>query len=99
LIAVLRQGISVITTLNVQHLEGLGEAVHRLTGTHVRETLPDSILELADDVIFIDVTPEVLRERLRDGKIYPRANGSTRRSRTSFGPRTWPRCANSPCAS
>jgi two-component system, OmpR family, sensor histidine kinase KdpD len=71
-IAVLRQGISVITTLNVQHLEGLGEAVHRLTGTHVRETLPDSILELADDVIFIDVTPEVLRERLRDGKIYPR---------------------------
>lgn len=71
-IAVLRQGISVTTTLNVQHLEGLGEAVHRLTGTHVRETLPDSILELADDVIFIDVTPEVLRDRLREGKIYPR---------------------------
>jgi two-component system sensor histidine kinase KdpD len=71
-IAVLRQGISVITTLNVQHLEGLGDAVERLTNTHVRETLPDSILELADDVIFIDVTPEVLRERLREGKIYPR---------------------------
>jgi two-component system sensor histidine kinase KdpD len=72
-IAVLRQGISVITTLNVQHLQGLGEAVERLTGTRVRETLPDSILELADDVIFIDVTPEVLRERLREGKIYPAA--------------------------
>ncbi len=71
-IAVLRQGISVITTLNVQHLEGLGDAVERLTGTHVRETLPDSILELADDVLFIDVTPEVLRERLREGKIYPK---------------------------
>jgi two-component system sensor histidine kinase KdpD len=71
-IAVLRQGISVVTTLNVQHLEGLGDAVERLTGTHVRETLPDSILELADEVIFIDVTPEVLRERLREGKIYPR---------------------------
>ncbi len=70
-IAILRQGISVITTLNIQHLEGLGDAVERLTGTHVRETLPDTILELADDVIFIDVTPEVLRERLRDGKIYP----------------------------
>lgn len=70
-IAILRQGISVITTLNIQHLEGLGDAVERLTGTHVRETLPDSILELADDVVFIDVTPEVLRERLRDGKIYP----------------------------
>jgi two-component system sensor histidine kinase KdpD len=71
-IAIMRQGISVITTLNIQHLEGLGDAVERLTGTHVRETLPDSILELADDVIFVDVTPEVLRERLRDGKIYPR---------------------------
>ena len=71
-IAILRQGISVITTLNVQHLEGLGDAVERLTGTNVRETLPDTILELADDVIFIDVTPEVLRERLRDGKIYPK---------------------------
>lgn len=71
-IAIMRQGISVITTLNIQHLEGLGDAVERLTGTHVRETLPDSILELADEVIFIDVTPEVLRERLRDGKIYPK---------------------------
>jgi len=71
-IAVLRQGISVMTTLNVQHLAGLGDAVERLTGTHVRETLPDTILELADEVIFIDVTPEVLRERLREGKIYPK---------------------------
>ena len=71
-IAILRQGISVITTLNIQHLEGLGDAVERLTGTHVRETLPDTILELADDVIFIDVTPEVLRDRLREGKIYPK---------------------------
>jgi two-component system, OmpR family, sensor histidine kinase KdpD len=49
----------------------LGDAVERFTGMRVRETLPDSILELADDVIFIDVTPEVLRERLREGKIYP----------------------------
>jgi len=76
-IAILRQGISVITTLNVQHLEGLGDAVERLTGTHVRETLPDSILELADDVIFVDVTPEVLRDRLREGKIYPRERVDT----------------------
>jgi two-component system sensor histidine kinase KdpD len=70
-INILRDGISVMTTLNVQHLEGLGDAVQRLTGMHVRETLPDTILELADDVIFIDVTPDVLRERLRQGKIYP----------------------------
>jgi two-component system, OmpR family, sensor histidine kinase KdpD len=71
-IAVLRAGIDVITTLNVQHFEGLGDAVERLTGTRVRETLPDSVLEFADEVVFVDVTPDVLRQRLRDGKIYPR---------------------------
>jgi two-component system sensor histidine kinase KdpD len=71
-IAVLRSGIDVITTLNVQHFEGVGDAVERLTGTRVRETLPDTVLEFADDVIFVDVTPDVLRQRLREGKIYPR---------------------------
>ncbi len=70
-LAILRAGIDVITTLNVQHLEALGDAVFRLTGTVVRETLPDGILALADEVILIDVTPETLRERLRAGKIYP----------------------------
>jgi two-component system sensor histidine kinase KdpD len=70
-LAVLRAGIDVITTLNIQHLEGLGDTIRRLTGTIVRETLPDGILTLADDVILIDVTPETLRQRLRDGKIYP----------------------------
>jgi two-component system sensor histidine kinase KdpD len=70
-LSIVRSGISVITTLNVQHLEGLSDAVLRLTGQRVRETLPDGILELADDVVLIDATPEVLRERLRAGKIYP----------------------------
>jgi two-component system sensor histidine kinase KdpD len=67
---VLRAGISVMTTLNVQHLEGLNDAVHRLTGQRVRETVPDEILSLADEVVLIDTTPETLRERLRAGKIY-----------------------------
>jgi two-component system sensor histidine kinase KdpD len=67
---VLRAGISVMTTLNVQHLEGLNDAVFRLTGQKVRETVPDDILEIADDVILIDTTPETLRERLRSGKVY-----------------------------
>jgi two-component system sensor histidine kinase KdpD len=71
-LAVLRAGIDVITTLNVQHLEGLNDTVERLTGTVVRETLPDEILALADEVILVDATPETLRSRLRDGKIYPR---------------------------
>jgi two-component system, OmpR family, sensor histidine kinase KdpD len=70
-LAVLRAGIDVITTLNIQHLEGLGDTILRLTGTAVRETLPDGILSLADEVILIDVTPETLRQRLREGKIYP----------------------------
>jgi two-component system sensor histidine kinase KdpD len=70
-LAVLRAGIDVITTLNIQHLEGLGDTILRLTGTVVRETLPDGILSLADEIILIDVTPETLRQRLREGKIYP----------------------------
>lgn len=70
-LAVLRAGIDVITTLNIQHLEGLGDTILRLTNTIVRETLPDGILTLADEVILIDVTPETLRQRLREGKIYP----------------------------
>src|SRR5579863_6025383 len=70
-LAVLRAGIDVITTLNIQHLEGLGDTVERLTGTLVKETLPDGILTLADEVILIDVTPDTLRTRLREGKIYP----------------------------
>lgn len=70
-LSIVRSSISVITTLNIQHLEGLSDAVLRLTGQRVRETLPDGILELADDVVLIDATPEVLRERLRAGKIYP----------------------------
>lgn len=71
-LAFLRAGIDVLTTLNVQHLEALSDVVHRMTGTVVRETLPDGILPLADEVILIDVSPETLRERLRAGKIYPR---------------------------
>lgn len=71
-LAFLRAGIDVITTLNVQHLEALNDIVYRMTGTVVRETLPDGILPLADEVILIDVSPDTLRERLRAGKIYPK---------------------------
>lgn len=70
-LAILRAGIDVLTTVNIQHLEALTDAVLRLTGTDVRETLPDEILALADEVVLIDVTPETLRQRLREGKIYP----------------------------
>lgn len=71
-LAALRAGIDVITTLNVWHLEALSDAVYRLTGRAVRDTLPDGILALADEVILIDVSPGTLQGRLRDGHIYPK---------------------------
>jgi two-component system sensor histidine kinase KdpD len=64
-------GIDVYSTLNVQHLESLNDQVAELTGVRVRETVPDSVLGTADEVVLIDLTPEALVERLRAGKIYP----------------------------
>ena len=68
---VLAAGIDVFSTVNVQHLESLNDQVAELTGTRVRETLPDAVLASADDVMLMDITPESLLERLRAGKVYP----------------------------
>ncbi len=68
----LSAGIDVYTTLNVQHLESVNDIVERATGVKVRETLPDSIFETATEVQLVDLPPEKLIERLRDGKIYAR---------------------------
>jgi two-component system sensor histidine kinase KdpD len=68
---VLAAGIDVYSTVNVQHLESLNDQIVELTGTRVRETLPDSVLAAADDVMLIDITPDSLIERLRVGKVYP----------------------------
>ncbi|HEV3157326.1 MAG TPA: hypothetical protein VGZ00_08265 [Candidatus Baltobacteraceae bacterium] len=68
---VIRAGISVMTTMNVQHVEGLGDAVARLTGLRVRETVPESVLAIADELILIDTPGEIIRDRLRSGRIYP----------------------------
>jgi two-component system, OmpR family, sensor histidine kinase KdpD len=68
---VLRAGIDVYSTVNVQHLESLNDQVAELIGTRVRETVPDSVLASADDVVLIDITPESLIERLLAGKVYP----------------------------
>ncbi len=67
----LHAGLEVYSTVNVQHLESLNDRVTELTGTRVRETVPDSVLERADEIVLIDLTPEALIERLRSGKIYP----------------------------
>ena len=64
-------GMDVFSTLNIQHLESLNDLVADLTGVVVRERIPDRVLELADEVVLVDVTPETLRERLLEGRVYP----------------------------
>src|SRR5262245_18834301 len=66
----LRAGIDVYTTLNVQHLESLNDLVAQVTGVVVRETVPDSVLESAHEVELIDLPPDELLSRLREGKVY-----------------------------
>ena len=68
---VLEADIDVFSTVNVQHLESLNDQVAELTGVRVRETLPDEVLARADEVVLLDLTPEALITRLREGKVYP----------------------------
>src|SRR4051812_10911697 len=63
-------GINVYATLNVQHLESVNDIVERITGVKVRETLPDRVLDEADEVELVDIAPDELIERLREGKVY-----------------------------
>ena len=65
-------GINVMTAVNIQHLETLNDAVSRSASTQIRETVPDSFLKRADEVVNVDVTVDELRARLREGKIYAR---------------------------
>jgi two-component system, OmpR family, sensor histidine kinase KdpD len=67
---ILNAGIHVMTAVNIQHLETLNDAVARVTGVRVRETIPDTFLDRADEIINVDVTVEELRNRLREGKVY-----------------------------
>jgi two-component system sensor histidine kinase KdpD len=67
----LRAGINVISTLNIQHLESLYDMVERHTGVKVKERVPDYVLGLADQLVNVDLSAEDLRERLKAGKIYP----------------------------
>lgn len=68
---VLDAGIDVFSTVNVQHLEALNDQVAELTGVRVRETFPDTVLASADEIVLVDLTPEALTQRLREGKVYP----------------------------
>jgi len=78
----LAAGIDVYTTLNVQHLESLNDVVAKITRVRVRETLPDEVLERADEIELIDLTSQELIKRLREGKVY--VEGQARRAVAHF---------------
>ena len=69
---ILAAGIDVFSTMNVQHLESANDIVAKITRVQVRETVPDSVLDIADEIEVVDITPEELQQRLREGKVYPR---------------------------
>jgi two-component system sensor histidine kinase KdpD len=68
---VIEAGIDVYSTVNVQHLESLNDQITQLTGSRTRETIPDEVLSMADEVVLIDITPEALIGRLKAGRVYP----------------------------
>src|ERR1700687_4463341 len=80
-------GIDVITTVNVQHVESVKDLVEKVTGIVVRETVPDRELDSADEIQFIDITPEALRKRMGHGNIYSRDKGDSA-VRNFFRPQT-----------
>jgi two-component system, OmpR family, sensor histidine kinase KdpD len=69
---ILDAGIDVISTVNIQHLESLNDAVFEMSDVRVHETFPDRILDEADEVVLVDLSPQALQERLRAGKVYPK---------------------------
>ncbi|ROS77625.1 two-component system sensor histidine kinase KdpD [Curtobacterium sp. PhB130] len=71
--ALLAAGIDVISTVNIQHMQSLGDVVREITGTVQRETVPDAVVRGADQIEVVDLSPQALRERLSDGLVYPAA--------------------------
>ncbi|HEY9687401.1 MAG TPA: sensor histidine kinase KdpD [Coleofasciculaceae cyanobacterium] len=69
---ILKAGISVVSTVNIQHIESLNDIVTRITGIQVNERVPDSIIDAADEVVLVDISVEELQDRLKKGKIYAR---------------------------
>jgi two-component system sensor histidine kinase KdpD len=70
-VALLDAGIDVLTTMNIQHLEGLNDQVREISGVQVRETVPDWIVEEASEIVAVDLTPQALLNRLARGVVYP----------------------------
>lgn len=79
---ILEAGISVISAVNIQHLESMNEEIEKITGIPITERIPDKILELADEIVNIDLTADELIDRLREGKIYD--NSKIKRALENF---------------
>ena len=91
----LAAGIDVYSTVNVQHVESLNDVVAEISGVVVRETIPDEVFDRADDVALIDLPPDELLERLRQGKVYIPQQAA--HALEKFSGRTiWSLCAKSP---
>ncbi|MGO4534125.1 ATP-binding protein [Leifsonia sp. 2MCAF36] len=71
--AMLDAGIDVMSTVNIQHIESLGDVVQQITGVQQRETIPDAVLRRADQIEVVDLAPQALRDRLAEGVVYPSA--------------------------
>ena len=84
----LAAGIDVYSTLNVQHVESLNDVVAQITRIRVRETVPDRIIDAADEVELVDLTPDDLIQRLREGKVYVPRAGPARAATTTSRPAT-----------
>ncbi len=95
--ALLTAGIDVYSTVNIQHVEGLNDLVEQLTSVAVRERIPDRLIERADQVVLVDVTPETLQERLREGRSTPPRRWARHWPISFNGVILWP-CGNWPCA-
>ena len=95
---ILDAGIAVITTVNIQHIESLADAVERITGVRVRERVPDWVVRRADQLELIDSSADQLRRRMLHGNIYPEHKVPPP-STGSSGARTSWRCASSRCVS
>lgn len=70
ILELIENGIDVFTAINVQHIESIADTVSRITGVMIKETVPDSILDLAEEIELIDISPDELLQRLKDGKVY-----------------------------
>ena len=86
-------GIHVVATVNVQHLESLADIVETVTGVKVRERIPDKVIDDADEVELVDMSPQALRSRIKHGNVYPPERSSGRSTSSSARATSW-RCAS-----